>query len=138
MDHNDSPGSPKRLNPTRIPKFCPICGAPMTDEAVEMVMERWEELTMARAIDGELLELEIANIANKLAKSDAQKALMGRVMYYVEHMPTLTPPNEPLTCEGCAEDGKWEWEYQNGAECPCTYCKRRAADCYRRPPEETA
>ena len=58
--------------------------------------------------------------------------------YLAEHMPTLTPPNEPLTCEGCAEDGKWEWEYQNGAECPCTYCKRRAADCYRRPPEETA
>ena len=54
---------------------------------------------MARAIDGELLELEIANIANKLAKSDAQKALMGRVMYYVEHMPTLTPPNKPLTLE---------------------------------------
>lgn len=24
--------------------FCPHCGAPMTDEAVEMVMERWEEL----------------------------------------------------------------------------------------------
>lgn len=52
---------------------------------------------MARAIDGELLELEIANIANKLAKSDAQKALMGRVMYCVEHMPALTPQNEPLT-----------------------------------------
>lgn len=52
---------------------------------------------MERAIDGELLELEIANIANKLAKSDAQKALMGRVMYCVEHMPTLTTPNEPLT-----------------------------------------
>ena len=31
--------------------------------------------------------------------------------YLAEHMPTLTPPNEPLTCEGCAEDGKWEWEY---------------------------
>ena len=24
--------------------FCPMCGAPMTDEAVEMVMERMEEL----------------------------------------------------------------------------------------------
>ena len=24
--------------------FCAWCGAPMTDEAVEMVMERWEEL----------------------------------------------------------------------------------------------
>lgn len=22
--------------------FCPACGAPMTDEAVDMVMERWE------------------------------------------------------------------------------------------------
>jgi hypothetical protein len=58
---------------------------------------------MARAIDGELLELEIANIANKLAKSDAQKALMGRVMYCVEHMPTLTPPNEPLTLKELRE-----------------------------------
>ncbi len=60
---------------------------------------------MARAIDGELLELEIANIANKLAKSDAQKALMGRVMYCVEHMPTLIPTNEPeyreYTCPYC-------------------------------------
>lgn len=59
---------------------------------------------MARAIDGELLELEIANIANKLAKSDAQKALMGRVMYCVEHMPTLTPPNKPLTLEDAKKE----------------------------------
>ena len=26
-------------------RFCPACGAPMTDEAVEMVMERLEELS---------------------------------------------------------------------------------------------
>ncbi len=44
MNYNDSPGSPKRLNPTRVPKFCPICGRPLTDEAVEMVMERMEAL----------------------------------------------------------------------------------------------
>lgn len=25
-------------------RFCPSCGAPMTDEAVDMVMERWEAL----------------------------------------------------------------------------------------------
>lgn len=24
-------------------RFCPACGAPMTDEAVQMVMERWKE-----------------------------------------------------------------------------------------------
>ena len=28
--------------------FCPVCGAPMTDEAVNMVLERWKE-----AVDGE-------------------------------------------------------------------------------------
>ena len=55
--------------------------------------------------------------------------------YLSERLAPLTPPNEWLTCEGCAEDWKWEWEYQIGDECPCTYCKRRAADCYRRPPE---
>lgn len=44
MNYNDSPGSPKRLNPTRVPKFCPMCGRPLTDDAVEMVMERLEAL----------------------------------------------------------------------------------------------
>lgn len=44
MNYNDSPGSPERLNPTRAPKFCPICGRPLTDEALEMVMERLEAL----------------------------------------------------------------------------------------------
>ena len=27
-----------------MPNFCPHCGAPMTDEAVDMVMERLEEI----------------------------------------------------------------------------------------------
>ena len=44
MNYNDSLGSPKRLNPTRVPKFCPICGRPLTDEAVQMVMEKLEAL----------------------------------------------------------------------------------------------
>ena len=33
------------LDSLEVPNhFCPACGAPMTDEAVEMVMERMEEL----------------------------------------------------------------------------------------------
>lgn len=28
-----------------MPNFCPHCGAPMTDEAVEIIMERLEETT---------------------------------------------------------------------------------------------
>jgi hypothetical protein len=93
---------------------------------------------MARAIDADRLKQAIDHDYyehyTKYHDSD-QTALIDMVMDDIDEMPTLTPPNEPLTCEGCAEDGKWEWEYQNGAECPCTYCKRRAADCYRRPPE---
>ena len=45
-------------------------------------------------------------------------------------MPTLTPPNEPLTCEGCIHEEK---EHQN-----CNYCMRASylGDYYyRRPPE---
>lgn len=30
--------------PELITQFCPHCGAPMTDEAVQMVMERMEKL----------------------------------------------------------------------------------------------
>lgn len=44
MNYNDSPGSPERLNPTRVPKFCPMCGRPLTDEAVDIAMKRLEEL----------------------------------------------------------------------------------------------
>lgn len=33
--------------PELITPFCPLCGAPMTDEAVEMVMERLEKLKNA-------------------------------------------------------------------------------------------
>lgn len=81
-----------------------------------------------RAIDSDALK-------EYIKKTDLTAVERGALLQAISNMPTLTPPNEPLTCEGCAEDGKWEWEYQNGAECPCTYCKRRAADCYRRPPE---
>lgn len=45
-----------------------------------------------RLIDGDELELKITSIAT-LAKSDAQKALMGRVLYCIEQMPALTPPD---------------------------------------------
>lgn len=84
-----------------------------------------------RAIDSDALK-------EYIKKTDLTAVERGALLQAISNMPTLTPPNEPLTCEGCAEDGKWEWEYQNGAECPCTYCKRRAADCYRRPPEGEA
>ena len=46
-----------------------------------------------RAIDCGELEKRISSLA-RLARSDAQKSLLGRVLYIVENMPTLTLPNE--------------------------------------------
>lgn len=35
--------------PCDLEDFCPHCGAPMTDEAVDMVMERWKEAVVDEA-----------------------------------------------------------------------------------------
>lgn len=53
---------------------------------------------MARVIDCGELEKRISSLA-RLARSDAQKSLLGRVLYIVENMPTLTPPNEWVRVE---------------------------------------
>lgn len=56
----------------------------------------------------------LASIAKAKAKSDAQKALMGRVMFFTEHLPPVTP--KPKT-------GKWirqTDDYHDYYE--CEYC----------------
>ena len=42
-----------------------------------------------RAIDAELLTTNIAQIAKNCARSDAQKALIGRILFMIENMPTI-------------------------------------------------
>lgn len=58
-----------------------------------------------RLIDAIGLTETLAIVAKKFAKSDAQKSLMGRIMYIIEHKPTLyplwhdaktDPPKEPM------------------------------------------
>ena len=34
------------------------------------------------------------------------------------------------SCEGCANIGLWENEYEYGMNCPCLRCARRAKDNY--------
>ena len=46
---------------------------------------------MARLIDADALQIKIASLS-KLARSDAQKSLMGRVLYIIDQMPTITMP----------------------------------------------
>lgn len=42
-----------------------------------------------RSIDAELLTINIAQIAKNCARSDAQKALIGRILYMIDNMPTI-------------------------------------------------
>ena len=83
---------------------------------------------MSRAIDkGTMLNLII-----QAKRTDPETGSFAEWLaeYLVEHLPTLTPPNEPLTCEGCIHEHN---EHEN-----CNYCKRPSylGDYYYcRPPE---
>ena len=46
---------------------------------------------MARLIDADALQIKIASLS-KLARSNAQKSLLGRVLYIIDQMPTITMP----------------------------------------------
>ena len=48
----------------------------------------------------------LASIAKVKAKSDAQKSLMGRVMFFVEQLPPVTP--QPKIGHWIKRDGYWE------------------------------
>lgn len=55
---------------------------------------------------------------------------LNQAMWEITHSPTLTQPNEPLTCEGCI--------YEHNGHENCNYCKRApylGDYYYRRPPE---
>ena len=51
-----------------------------------------------RPIDADDLERKLSSLA-RLTKSDAQKSLLGRVLYIVGAVPTLTPQNEWVSVE---------------------------------------
>ena len=54
---------------------------------------------------------------------------LNQAIWEITHAPTLTPPNEPLTCDGCIALGT--------SYGPCMNCirSRLRGDLYRRPPE---
>lgn len=79
-----------------------------------------------RMIDADKLLDDITTIENS---SGMGYIIASAFKRYVNQQPTLTPPNEPLTCAGSY--------YLDGQCAPCAHCRRAAgyADYYRRPPE---
>lgn len=89
---------------------------------------------MARAIDSEaayqFLTDQLVKESGAFSKGVNKGLNIARsAMRNPDAIPTLTPPNEPLTCAGCY--------YLDGQCAPCAHCRRAAgyADYYRRPPE---
>lgn len=77
-----------------------------------------------RAIDSDALK-------EYIKKTDLTAVERGALLQAISNMPTLTPPNEPLTCDGCY------WQ-THGSIGKCIDCVREKTDNYRRPPEGEA
>ena len=74
---------------------------------------------MARAIDGdELLGIERLLDTDVVRQSKTASWLLDQVLHDIQAMPTLTPPNEPLTFAELREmEGEPVWvEHNNGGE----------------------
>ena len=80
-----------------------------------------------RMIDADELKNQVRHMPRTVNPDLVQYSLVQAI---IGNMPTLTPPNEPLTCKGCIHEHK-EHEY-------CNYCERApylGDYYYRRPPE---
>ena len=66
---------------------------------------------MARAIDGnELLDIERLLDTDVVRQSKTASWLLDQVLHDIQAMPTLTPPNEPLTLDELLKmDGQPVW-----------------------------
>ena len=71
---------------------------------------------MARAIDGdELLGIERLLDTDVIRQSKTASWLLDQVLHDIQAMPTLTPPNEPLTIEELrGMDGEPVWVVPTG------------------------
>ena len=89
------------------------------------------ETRESRAIDAESLKDKL----NDVYGDSNNLIYLYAALDLIDTQPTLTPPNEPLTCDGCTMQGE--------PDCytPCSQCIRdpRVCDYYdRRPPEGEA
>lgn len=82
---------------------------------------------MARAIDGNWLYEKVE--ARYRVSTGIEHRCERDFLDLICNAPTLTPPNEPMTCDGCI--------YNHNRNDYCDYCIRRShvSDYYRRPPE---
>ena len=63
-----------------------------------------------RLIDADELQIKLASLS-RLARSDAQKSLLGRVLYIIDQMPTITMPQWISVEDKWPQNGEWILAY---------------------------
>lgn len=74
-----------------------------------------------RPIDAESLTTNIAQIAKNCARSDAQKALISRILFMIDNMPTIEA--QPV------KYGRWIIDYAEGRKIYHAHC----SECGKEP-----
>jgi len=86
---------------------------PKMTEALTMAIKALEQEPSEDCISRQAVLDGLASIAKAKARSDAQKALIGRVMFFTEHLPPVTPQQRT---------GQWILTMPRGAEGWCYKC----------------
>ena len=93
---------------------------PYVVESLNMAVEALEREPCEDAISRQAAIDGLASIAKAKAKSDAQKSLMGRVMFFTEHLPPVTP--QPKIGHWIEKDGFDGDTYYDCSECGESFC----------------
>jgi len=67
------------------------CESKQLGEALDMAIAALKAEPCGDAVSREAMLNGLASIAKAKAKSDAQKSLMGRIMFFTEQLPPVTP-----------------------------------------------
>ena len=87
-------------------------------DALQMAIDALEQKPCTDAVSRQAVLDGLASIAKAKAKSDAQKSMMGRTMFFVEQLPAVSTE----------KTGRWEWVQYDGnpkiGNWHCSECNR--------------
>ena len=115
----------------------------ITDKDAVEIIKTLEQEPCEDAISRQAVLQGLASIAKAKAKSDVQKSLMGRIMFFVEQLPPVTPRLNTGRCKDC----KW-WKDSDGiyrrgghAESQCPINRKEVLEgngyCYMFEPQKS-
>lgn len=113
---------------------CPFCGKQIAEIGDCKNMEECEHFEECPAVEPYFCVVCSINKGGCGASTGYQEGVEKAIAAWNRR---AKPENEPLTCEGCEHQERFENEREYGYPSPCTACVRVAFDCYRHKPERS-